>query len=84
MQSLVDLGIDDATARSLGLKVYKVAMPWPLEPQGIQAFSAGCRELLVCGGGVAYSLAEETLAALAGATEHIRLIATGTKTNHVP
>ncbi|HZH07371.1 MAG TPA: indolepyruvate ferredoxin oxidoreductase family protein, partial [Lautropia sp.] len=47
MQALVDLGIDDATARRIGLKVYKVAMPWPLEPQGIREFSAGCRELLV-------------------------------------
>ena len=47
MQALADLGIDEATARRMGLKVYKVAMPWPLEPQGIRAFSAGCRELLI-------------------------------------
>ena len=47
MQALVDLGIDDATARRIGLKVYKVAMPWPLEPQGIRRIRAGCRELLV-------------------------------------
>jgi indolepyruvate ferredoxin oxidoreductase len=47
MQALVDLGIDDATARRIGLKVYKVAMPWPLEPQGMRAFSDGCAELLV-------------------------------------
>ena len=47
MQALVDLGIDEATARSLGLKVYKVAMPWPLEPEGIARFSADCQELLV-------------------------------------
>nr|MBA3478132.1 indolepyruvate ferredoxin oxidoreductase family protein [Lautropia sp.] len=47
MQALVDLGIDDGTARSIGLKVYKVSMPWPLEPHGIRGFSDGCAELLV-------------------------------------
>ena len=47
MQALADLGIDDAAARRIGLKVYKVGMPWPLEPQGLRAFAAGCRELLV-------------------------------------
>src|SRR5690606_3634979 len=47
MQALADLGIDDATAKAIGLKVYKVAMPWPLEPQGVREFSAGCAELLV-------------------------------------
>ena len=47
MQALHDLGIDDATARRIGLKVYKVTMPWPLEPHGIREFGAGCRQLLV-------------------------------------
>ena len=47
MQALADLGIDAARARFLGLKVYKVAMPWPLEPQGIAAFCAGCSDVLV-------------------------------------
>jgi indolepyruvate ferredoxin oxidoreductase len=47
MQALSDLGIDDATAKAIGLKVYKVAMPWPLEPQGIREFCAGCAEVLV-------------------------------------
>ncbi len=47
MQALADLGIDDATARRIGLKVYKVAMPWPLEPQGIRAFCEGAAEVLV-------------------------------------
>src|SRR5690606_12642400 len=47
MQALADLGIDEATAKAIGLKVYKVAMPWPLEPQGVREFSAGCAELLV-------------------------------------
>ncbi|MGE0805276.1 MAG: indolepyruvate ferredoxin oxidoreductase family protein [Burkholderiaceae bacterium] len=47
MQALNDLGIDEAAARALGLKVYKVAMPWPLEPHGIAAFCAGAEEVLV-------------------------------------
>src|SRR5690606_35676050 len=47
MQGLADLGIDDATARAIGLRVYKVAMPWPLEPEGIREFCAGCDEILV-------------------------------------
>jgi indolepyruvate ferredoxin oxidoreductase len=46
MQALADLGIDSVTATSLGLKVYKVAMPWPLEPEGIKQFAAGCKTLL--------------------------------------
>ncbi|MBP8305844.1 MAG: indolepyruvate ferredoxin oxidoreductase family protein [Burkholderiaceae bacterium] len=47
MQALADLGIDDASARRIGLKVFKVAMPWPLEPQGIREFCAGAAEVLV-------------------------------------
>jgi indolepyruvate ferredoxin oxidoreductase len=47
MQALADLGISSADAQALGLKVYKVAMPWPLEPVGLKAFAAGCKELLV-------------------------------------
>ena len=47
MQALADLGIDDETARRIGLRVYKVAMPWPLEPDGIREFCAGCAEVLV-------------------------------------
>ncbi|TXL63539.1 indolepyruvate ferredoxin oxidoreductase family protein [Zeimonas arvi] len=47
MQALADLGIDDATAKAIGLRVYKVAMPWPLEPEGVREFCAGCDEVLV-------------------------------------
>jgi indolepyruvate ferredoxin oxidoreductase len=46
-QALEQLGIDDAEARRLGLAVYKVALVWPLEPQGIAAFALGKREILV-------------------------------------
>jgi len=46
-QALDDLGIDEATAREMGLVVYKVGMPWPLEPKGIRAFCEGLDEVLV-------------------------------------
>jgi indolepyruvate ferredoxin oxidoreductase len=47
MQALADLGIDSEGAKAIGLKVYKVAMPWPLEPEGLRAFASNCSELLV-------------------------------------
>jgi len=47
MQALSDLGIDQQTARDIGLRVYKVAMSWPLEPQGARRFAEGLEEILV-------------------------------------
>lgn len=47
MQALADLGIDDAVAHRIGIRVYKVAMPWPLESEGAREFCAGCDEVLV-------------------------------------
>ncbi len=47
MQALADLGIDEMVARDIGLRVYKVAMPWPLEPQGARRFAEGLEEILV-------------------------------------
>ena len=47
MQALSDLGIDEQEARAIGLRIYKVAMPWPLEPIGMREFCAGCSEVLV-------------------------------------
>ncbi len=46
-QALEELGIDEARARELGLSLYKVALTWPLEPEGIRRFAAGLEELLV-------------------------------------
>jgi indolepyruvate ferredoxin oxidoreductase len=46
-QALDDLGIDAREAEAIGLKLYKVAMPWPLEPQGARAFAEGLEEVLV-------------------------------------
>ena len=47
MQALADLGIDEAVARDIGLRVYKVAMSWPLEPQGVRRFAQGLEEIVV-------------------------------------
>ncbi len=46
-QALDDLGIDEEGAAALGLSLYKVAMTWPLEPEGMTAFARGLDELLV-------------------------------------
>jgi indolepyruvate ferredoxin oxidoreductase len=47
MQALEDMGIDDAVAAEIGLRVYKVGMPWPLEPRTTHAFAEGLEEILV-------------------------------------
>jgi indolepyruvate ferredoxin oxidoreductase len=46
-QALDDLGITEADAADLGIRVYKVAMPWPLEPEGVRQFAEGLEEILV-------------------------------------
>jgi len=46
-QALDDLGIDDAQAADIGIRLYKVAMSWPLEREGIQRFAEGLEEILV-------------------------------------
>ena len=46
-QALDDLGIGDAEAEAIGLRIYKVAMAWPLEPQGVREFAEGLEEVLV-------------------------------------
>src|SRR3546814_16698329 len=32
---------------ALGLRLYKVAMPWPLEPEGIRDFATGLEQIIV-------------------------------------
>ena len=46
-QALEELGIDEARAAELGISVYKVALTWPLEPEGALEFAGGLEELLV-------------------------------------
>ncbi|MCX7057603.1 MAG: indolepyruvate ferredoxin oxidoreductase family protein [Proteobacteria bacterium] len=47
MQALEELGLDEQACRAAGVSVYKVAMPWPLEPFNALAFASGQTELLV-------------------------------------
>ncbi len=46
-QALIDLGLDDATCRRIGLRLHKVAVVWPLEAQTTREFATGLREILV-------------------------------------
>ncbi|MCW9045403.1 MAG: indolepyruvate ferredoxin oxidoreductase family protein [Alphaproteobacteria bacterium] len=46
-QALDDMGIGETEAAGLGLKLYKVGMPWPLEEQGIMEFARGLDTVLV-------------------------------------
>ncbi|MBB3047806.1 indolepyruvate ferredoxin oxidoreductase [Litorivivens lipolytica] len=47
LQALEDLGIDQRKAADIGLRVFKVGMPWPLEPVATHAFADGLEEILV-------------------------------------
>jgi indolepyruvate ferredoxin oxidoreductase len=46
-QALDDLGIDARVAAGIGLRLYKVGMPWPLEADGVRQFAEGLEEILV-------------------------------------
>ncbi|MDE2617213.1 MAG: indolepyruvate ferredoxin oxidoreductase family protein [Burkholderiales bacterium] len=46
-QALLDLGLDDATCRQLGIRLHKVAVVWPLEAQSARDFATGLQEILV-------------------------------------
>jgi indolepyruvate ferredoxin oxidoreductase len=47
IEALAAMGISHAEAADLGVAIYKVGMPWPLEPQGIRAFAAGLETMMV-------------------------------------
>ncbi|MBC7522730.1 MAG: indolepyruvate ferredoxin oxidoreductase family protein [Sandarakinorhabdus sp.] len=47
MEALDELGITAEIAADIGLRVYKVGMPWPLEPDGMRSFAEGLEEVLV-------------------------------------
>ena len=46
-QALLDLGLDDATCRQLGIRLHKVGVVWPLEAQLTREFATGLQEILV-------------------------------------
>ncbi len=47
IEAFAAMGITTAEAASLGVAIYKVGMPWPLEPQGLRAFAAGLETMMV-------------------------------------
>ena len=46
-EALRELEIGAQEADKLGIRLYKVRMPWPLEPQGVRHFAEGLEEVLV-------------------------------------
>jgi indolepyruvate ferredoxin oxidoreductase len=46
-QALIDLGLDDASCRQLGIRLHKVGVVWPLEAQLTREFATGLQEILV-------------------------------------
>ncbi|MBJ7515368.1 MAG: indolepyruvate ferredoxin oxidoreductase family protein, partial [Stenotrophomonas sp.] len=47
LQALEYLGLDEAACADIGIRVYKVGMTWPLEPQGIARFAQGLQDIIV-------------------------------------
>lgn len=47
IEALAAMGISAKQASDLGVAIYKVGMPWPLEPTGLRAFAAGLETLMV-------------------------------------
>jgi indolepyruvate ferredoxin oxidoreductase len=46
-QALDALGLDEARCATLGLRLYKLACVWPVDPEGLKAFAAGLDEIVV-------------------------------------
>ena len=47
LEAMEELGIDEKFAAEIGIRLYKVSMPWPLEPDGVRDFARGLDEILV-------------------------------------
>ena len=45
--ALDELGIGPEEAKGLGLRLMQIAMPWPLEPEGVKEFSRGLDLIMV-------------------------------------
>jgi indolepyruvate ferredoxin oxidoreductase len=46
-QALRELGITEEVAAKIGLRLYKIGMPWPLEPEGVRNFAVGLEEIFI-------------------------------------
>ena len=47
VEAFAAMGISAKEASDLGVAIYKVGMPWPLEPTGLRAFAAGLETMMV-------------------------------------
>jgi indolepyruvate ferredoxin oxidoreductase len=47
LEALEELGISERNASEIGIRLFKVGMPWPLEPDGVREFARGLEEILV-------------------------------------
>ncbi|MFC7515615.1 indolepyruvate ferredoxin oxidoreductase family protein [Herbaspirillum sp. GCM10030257] len=47
LEAMEELGIDEKMAADIGIRLFKVSMPWPLEPDGVREFAQGLDEILV-------------------------------------
>jgi indolepyruvate ferredoxin oxidoreductase len=47
LDAMEELGIDEKMAAEIGIRLFKVAMPWPLEPDSVREFAQGLDEILV-------------------------------------
>ena len=47
LQALEYLGLDERACADIGIRVYKVGMTWPLEPEGIARFAQGLEDIVV-------------------------------------
>ncbi len=47
LEAMEGLGIDEALAAEIGIRLFKVSMPWPLEPDSVRDFAQGLDEILV-------------------------------------
>ena len=46
-RALVELGIEPESAKKFGLRLYKVALSWPLEREGLRRFARGLKKIIV-------------------------------------
>src|SRR3984957_19407701 len=46
-QALRELGVTPEVAAKIGLRLYKIGMLWPLEPQGVREFAVGLEEIFI-------------------------------------
>ena len=47
LEALQELGLTEQRLNEIGVRLFKVSMPWPLEPDSIREFAVGLEEILV-------------------------------------